>query len=395
MNLIWGMMNDLSFIISLGMISIPIPGIASPIQSLLSTIIYMDLLITDKWLTPLLDKAKQTSEEEDDDDEDMPMNLFIGSQGFQSRLLLFNLGSTLVFLIIQVMLLLTTGLMRLVSPINLRAKQFYQFLERKFIWGGTIRFVIQQFQPLIFSSLINIRSISFSENKSQSQDKMANFYLSTIIFAGMLISIIIFTVIIKQGIAGEEKFSTLIEGLNDSKQGFSQYWTVWTLAKWSLMCFVLILLIDYPCQQLQLLTILSMFSAILQFRVRPMNTNLENAICFFNEVMTTFYLYALIGLAAAGEDITLRENLGLALISILLFTILVNILKVLIMIIFEIVMKIRRRVNAQRDKKVLLLRKRKRVYRYGTVRLQSLHQRGQIEERKEVLEKKLELHNSQ
>ncbi|TNV86389.1 hypothetical protein FGO68_gene14343 [Halteria grandinella] len=364
------------------MISIPIPGIASPIQSLLSTIIYMDLLITDKWLTNFLEDISQISEDEDD----TPLNLFIGSQGFQSRLLLFNLGSTLVFLIIQICSLIYTGLMKLLSPFCLkqvyiliiyhfRAKQQYAFLQKRFIWGGTIRFIIQQFQPLIFSSLINIRCASFSDQHAQSLGVSINLFLSTVIFAGMLVSIFIFYVIIKKGKGGDDKFSTLIEGLNESKRGFSSYWTVWTLAKWSLMCFVLILLTDYPCQQLQLLTLLSMFSAILQFKVKPMSSQSENAICFFNEVMTTFYLYALIGLAAAGDDIALRENIGLALISILLLTLFANITKVLIVIIIEIVKKIRRKLNSRRDK-VVLLRKRQRAYRYGAIRLHSLQELG-------------------
>ncbi|TNV86621.1 hypothetical protein FGO68_gene1035 [Halteria grandinella] len=274
MNLIWGMMNDLSFIVSLGMISIPIPGIASPIQSLLSSIIYLDLLLTDKWLSTFLEEIDHSS----DEDEDMPLNLFIGSQGFQSRLLLFNLGSTLVFTVIQVLLLLYTGLIKLLSSVCLRAKKQYAFLEHRFIWGGTFRFIIQQFQPLIFSSLINIRSVSLSDLQASSLGISINFYLSVVIFAAMMITIIVLFYIVRKGKAGEKRFSTLIEGLNSTNSNLAQYWTVWTLVKWSLMCFVLILLSDYPCQQIQLLNFLSLLSTAFQLAAKPMKSKNENVI---------------------------------------------------------------------------------------------------------------------
>ncbi|TNV86575.1 hypothetical protein FGO68_gene11002 [Halteria grandinella] len=338
MNLIWDMMNDLSFIISLGMISIPIPGIASPIQSMLSAIIYMDLLMTDKWLSPFLEWIVQNSE-----DEDSPLNLFLESQGFQSQLILYNLGSTLIFIEIQVFLLIYAGLMRLLSSMSILGKKQYEFLEKRLIWGGTIRFIIQQFQPLIFSSLINIRCASKQDLRAQSPGIRLNFCLSVIIFAVMLALLVIFHVIVKKGKAREYKYSTLIEGLNQTKNPFAQYWTVWTLYKWTLMCLILILLTDYPCQQLQLLTILSLLSASLQLSVQPMDSPLENAICLFNELMATCYLYVLIGLASAGDDIPLREALGLSLISLLILAIVVNMLKVFILIGVEIYKRIRKR----------------------------------------------------
>jgi len=60
--------------------------------------------------------------------------------------------------------------------------------------------------------------------------------------------------------------------------------------------------------------------------------------------MATIYLYVLIGLAIASDDIALRENIGLALISILLFSLLVNVLKVFIMIIIELCKKIQQKL---------------------------------------------------
>ncbi|TNV86253.1 hypothetical protein FGO68_gene15283 [Halteria grandinella] len=335
------------------MISIPIPGIASPIQSLISTIIYMDLLLTDKWLTSHLDESSESNEDE-------PLNIFFESQGFQSKHLFINLGSTLVFMIMQICLLMFTGLMSLFSSTSSRAEKLFEFLHKRLIWGRTIRFIIQQFQPLIFSSLINIRSQSLLDLKPSTIATRFNFYLSALIFTGTLLSVVIFYGIILRGKAGEQRFSTLIEGLKSNTSGFAAYWTVWTLLKWSLMCFILILLTDYPAQQLQTLTLLSAFSTILQISVQPMDSRIENMMCTFNELMATIYLYTLIGLATAGDDIALRENLGLALISILLLALSTNILKVLIMIICEIVKKIRRKCT--QNERVAILSQHSRKY---------------------------------
>ncbi|TNV86502.1 hypothetical protein FGO68_gene6797 [Halteria grandinella] len=119
MNLVWTILNDLSFLTSLGLIAIPIPGIASNIQSFLNTIIYLDLLLTDKWMQPLLQRIYYHLELEDDE----AINSFIDGQGFQSKQLLFNLGSTLVFLIIQILTLLYTGLMKMLR--SKCSRQFY------------------------------------------------------------------------------------------------------------------------------------------------------------------------------------------------------------------------------------------------------------------------------
>ncbi|TNV86328.1 hypothetical protein FGO68_gene1229 [Halteria grandinella] len=354
MNLIWSMMNDLSFLISLGLVSIPIPGIASPIQSLLSTIIYMDVLLTDEWLSALLENSIKPSEMEDDS----PVNLFLESQGFKSKLLLQNLGSTLVFLLIQIFLLLYTGMMWLLRSASFLAEKQYQFLSARLLWGSTIRFLIQQFQPLLFASLINIRS--FSHFRSQPPRIIFNYSLSVAIFAFILLSIIGFYVIIKKGKATENKFATLIEGTKSYNSGFSSFWTVWTLAKWSLMCFVLVLLTDYPAQQLQLLLALSIFSTTLQFKVQPFASKIENSISLFNELMASFYIYALIGLASTSNNILLRKNLGLVLIAILLLALFINLLKVIIQIGISLFKKISEKCCPSNNKSTVIKKKIKK-----------------------------------
>jgi hypothetical protein len=51
---LWGLLNDMSFLTILTLVSIQVPGIAKLLQAALLNFIYMDILQTDKWLIPLI-----------------------------------------------------------------------------------------------------------------------------------------------------------------------------------------------------------------------------------------------------------------------------------------------------------------------------------------------------
>ncbi|TNV86430.1 hypothetical protein FGO68_gene5061 [Halteria grandinella] len=123
----------------------------------------------------------------------------------------------------------------------------------------------------------------------------------------------------------------LIEGLTQEKGGLASYWTVLTLIRWLIMGPMLILLTDYPAQQLQLLVPLTILSTTLQAIVSPQERRVERQLSLFNEVMASLYIYALIGLSLA-EEPTVRSNMGLALLTITLATVFVNLLKAIICI---------------------------------------------------------------
>ncbi len=46
---VWGMMDDLSFLMINTMISMTIPGVASMIAGVFLNLIYFDILYTEKW----------------------------------------------------------------------------------------------------------------------------------------------------------------------------------------------------------------------------------------------------------------------------------------------------------------------------------------------------------
>ncbi|TNV86487.1 hypothetical protein FGO68_gene11043 [Halteria grandinella] len=324
MYLIWGMMNDLSFLISLSMVSIQIPGIASAIQSLLLQIIYMDLLMTDKWLTPLLEL--QLFPEEDEENE--AINLFFNEQGFQSRLLIFNLGSTLVFIAMHIMLLLITLLVFYMRKFSRIATKLYGFLSSRLIWAGTIRFIIQQFQPLLMSSIINISSYKIADLSRKSLETYCSYALSVIILAALIFSTVAFTLLIKNGKASDREFAPLMEGIRTSVNRSPSYAIILTLLKWTILCLILILLTDYPAQQLQLLIILASASTLYQLSFPPQSDRQERWMTSFNEVMSFLYVLAQLSLTLTA-DIQLRQYIALAMLALLLGTVFINLVKVL------------------------------------------------------------------
>jgi hypothetical protein len=49
---LWGLLNDMSFLTIMTMISITVPGITKVIQGALLNFIYLDILQTERWLIP-------------------------------------------------------------------------------------------------------------------------------------------------------------------------------------------------------------------------------------------------------------------------------------------------------------------------------------------------------
>ncbi|TNV86521.1 hypothetical protein FGO68_gene6081 [Halteria grandinella] len=356
LHLIWGMMNDLSFIIQLSMVSLQIPGIASSIQSILLSIIYMDLLMTEQWLDPILDKLLSPEEA----DDNTAVNDFLYAQGFKSKLLIYNLGSTMIFLAILICVLCITALTFQLRTTSTIAQKVYSYLSSRLLWGGTIRFVIQQFQPLIMSSIINISSFSFTEIYSKSSGMKFSFSLAVIIATLLLISIAAFIFIIYKGRAQERQNHPLIEGLLINKGRISPYWTVLTIIRWLILAVVLILLTDHPGFQLLIILPLSIASTIAQAIVAPQAKKLERWTSLFNEIMASIYTYTLIGLALATE-MDDKNALGLALLFITLTTLIVNLMKPVIQVGSVCLGKCKARCKKGSDKVMSLSQKKYEV----------------------------------
>ncbi|TNV83830.1 hypothetical protein FGO68_gene1791 [Halteria grandinella] len=119
---LWGLLNDLSFLKTLTLISISVPGMAQTIQASMLNCIYLDVLQTDQWFIPLMfGKSASIStdgtgrrrlqegenEESEDDEDDEPLNEYIGANGFGSKNLIKNLQSTFLYLVLLLIITIT------------------------------------------------------------------------------------------------------------------------------------------------------------------------------------------------------------------------------------------------------------------------------------------------
>jgi hypothetical protein len=80
-------MNDMSFLTILSLISITVPGIAQTIQAIILKFLYLDILMTDEWLYPLILKEedlvnKQIQDDEEDILIDKGINNYYEQNGF-------------------------------------------------------------------------------------------------------------------------------------------------------------------------------------------------------------------------------------------------------------------------------------------------------------------------
>lgn len=107
---LWGLLNDMSFLTICSLISISVPGIGKIIMNSLLSFIYLDLLMTELWLFPLFFPPKPPEAEDDGTDESL--NMYFEENGFQSKALIKNLGSTFVYLGLYVVLLCSLPLVK-------------------------------------------------------------------------------------------------------------------------------------------------------------------------------------------------------------------------------------------------------------------------------------------
>jgi hypothetical protein len=69
---VWGCLEDISFITVNSLISISVPGLAQIFMQLFLNLIYIDLLMTDKWFIPLFYKKGEV------DFNTKPLNKYFG-----------------------------------------------------------------------------------------------------------------------------------------------------------------------------------------------------------------------------------------------------------------------------------------------------------------------------
>lgn len=120
--LLWGLINDLSFLTVLSLVSISTPGIGQAIQSQMLKFICFDILMTDKWFTKIFYADEESGSKgrilTPSKNADHALNSYFEINGFESMSLIKNLGSTFIYLLIYLLGLLILLLLTILKPLT-------------------------------------------------------------------------------------------------------------------------------------------------------------------------------------------------------------------------------------------------------------------------------------
>jgi hypothetical protein len=111
MQYIFGLLNDISFLISMALISLSLPGLAQTIQSTLLNFIYVDIMQTDAWLLPMMFNSTELG-------EGQAINPFFDDNGYSSCIFIANLGSTFIYILIYFAIFLLLSILRIIRTIT-------------------------------------------------------------------------------------------------------------------------------------------------------------------------------------------------------------------------------------------------------------------------------------
>jgi hypothetical protein len=124
-------MNDLGFFTINTMISLSVPGVVQLISQVLYSLIFMDILQTDKWLNKYFKGEDET--------EDECLNAFFCECGFSSMKVFSNLGSTLFYLLTYLGLWAALAILYLFK-IMTKKDYLYNVLIKRMKWNWSLSF---------------------------------------------------------------------------------------------------------------------------------------------------------------------------------------------------------------------------------------------------------------
>lgn len=113
--------------------------------------------------------------------------------------------------------------------------------------------------------------------------------------------------------------------------GIGKYWKMLLLLRWLSTIFILVHLRDFYALQILLLLVSSVIFQVLQISYLLMSDWLEYSITLFNELMVSLYLTLMLLLTDFYGRNTFRDEVGLALLYVVVFTVTVNLIKAVIL----------------------------------------------------------------
>ena len=132
-----------------------VPGLAQIFMQLFLNLIYVDLLMTDRWLLPFFYKKGEV------DDDTQVMNEYFSENGFESMTLVKNLGSTFLYLLVYLSLIFAYLVLKVLAWKSMTLKILAEKVSGWLFWNASIKFMISQFPPLFIAAFINLNAIKF------------------------------------------------------------------------------------------------------------------------------------------------------------------------------------------------------------------------------------------
>jgi hypothetical protein len=75
-------------------------------------------------------------------DEDRALNEFFEENGFTTKILIKNLGSTFVYLIIYILIFMMLPLLKILAKNSKGMLIIYEWLRKNLFWNGVIAFIL-------------------------------------------------------------------------------------------------------------------------------------------------------------------------------------------------------------------------------------------------------------
>ena len=226
--------------------------------------------------------------------------------GFETTWSLYNFGSLAIFLSFFPILVVTDLILRLLRKRSKKARIIQQKISSSIYWNASIRVVIESYVILLLSALIN--AVTTSEMR---WDKPGTKFITinTIFFLVLCMSFpFVATAFLYFNFhkTKDQKFfdtyGALYEGfrLNDihekgedtppTKKGIIWY-QFYFLFRRLILAVLVVLSKDVLFWQIAGLVYQTVFACIIVGQVRPFETNFQNTMEFFNEMMIMFVMY--------------------------------------------------------------------------------------------------------
>jgi hypothetical protein len=135
--------------------------------------------------------------------------------------------------------------------------------------------------------------VGLSNTDQSTKSVYLSFILSIIILVGISLGLLFFSFKLyknKEILSNlENKYLPLIDGLR-IKQAYQGSYTVFQLFKTFFTVVMIVLLVNYPCQQIQVLLLLNILSMIYLVKAKPFASKRNFYLEIFNESMVSIYL---------------------------------------------------------------------------------------------------------